>query len=187
MMNTHVAVNKHGIINTPNQPMYKRFSVLVIHAQKRSHKLALARLCKVGGILSSLRRDLGDHPSMRSTWGLPLRVKGRAGRPYPTLDLAPGGVCRADSVTRTAGALLPHRFTLTCARRTSPSAVCSLLHFPAGRPDWPLASTLPCGAPTFLSLSPSFDHRPRPPGPRGTRERPGRRRRGRRRRPGRGP
>jgi hypothetical protein len=27
MMNTHVAVNKHGIINTPNQPMYKRFSV----------------------------------------------------------------------------------------------------------------------------------------------------------------
>src|SRR3954471_4642626 len=31
-----------------------------------------------------------------------------------------------------------------------PSAVCSLWHFPAGRPDWPLASTLPCGAPTFL-------------------------------------
>ena len=31
-----------------------------------------------------------------------------------------------------------------------PSAVCSLWHFPAGHPDWPLASTLPCGAPTFL-------------------------------------
>src|SRR5215210_1299159 len=34
---------------------------------------------------------------------------------------------------------------------TTPSAVCFLWHFPAGHPDWPLASTLPCGAPTFLS------------------------------------
>ena len=31
-----------------------------------------------------------------------------------------------------------------------PSAVCFLWHFPAGHPDWPLASTLPCGVPTFL-------------------------------------
>ena len=31
-----------------------------------------------------------------------------------------------------------------------PSAVCFLWHFPADRSDWPLASTLPCGAPTFL-------------------------------------
>jgi len=36
----------------------------------------------------------------------------------------------------------------------APSAVCSLWHCPAGRPDWPLASTLPCGVPTFLDLSP---------------------------------
>src|SRR3954470_17388922 len=71
---------------------------------------------------------------------------GRAG--HPQFGLAPGGVCRAAPITRDAGALLPHRFTLTCARR--PSAVCSLWHFPAGHPDWPLASTLPCGAPTFL-------------------------------------
>src|SRR5207253_2439425 len=40
-----------------------------------------------------------------------------------------------------------------------PSAVCSLLHFPAGHPDWPLASTLPCGAPTFLDpVLPGRDH-----------------------------
>jgi hypothetical protein len=31
-----------------------------------------------------------------------------------------------------------------------PSAVCSLWHCPAGRPDWPLTSTLPYGVPTFL-------------------------------------
>ena len=74
---------------------------------------------------------------------------GRATR--PTFGLAPGGVYRAVRVTPGAGALLPHRFTLTCSRRTVPSAVCFLWHCPSGRPDWPLAITLPCGAPTFLS------------------------------------
>jgi len=37
----------------------------------------------------------------------------------------------------------------------TPSAVCSLWHFPAGRPDWPLTSTLPCGVPTFLGSYPT--------------------------------
>ena len=73
------------------------------------------------------------------------------------LDLAPGGVCRATRVTPGAGALLPHRFTLTCARRTGPSAVCSLLHCPAGRPDWVLPSTVPCGVRTFLGPIPPHD------------------------------
>ena len=83
--------------------------------------------------------------------GLP----GFSGRAALTLlDLAPGGVCRATRVTPGAGALLPHRFTLTCARRTGPSAVCSLLHCPAGRPDWVLPSTVPCGVRTFLGSRP---------------------------------
>jgi len=49
--------------------------------------------------------------------------------------------------------------------RSPGPAVCFLWHFPAGRPDWPLASTLPCGAPTFLdpvtdteAPTPSRDH-----------------------------
>src|ERR1019366_8629663 len=51
----------------------------------------------------------------------------------------------------------------------TPSAVCSLWHFPAGRPDWPLASTLPCGVPTFLGSFPTGGVAPRlvvprPPG-----------------------
>jgi hypothetical protein len=37
------------------------------------------------------------------------------GPSVPLFDLAPGGVYRADQVTLIAGALLPHRFTLTCA------------------------------------------------------------------------
>jgi len=44
-----------------------------------------------------------------------------------------------------------------------PSAVCFLWHCPAGRPDWPLASTLLYGVPTFLDpiLSNNFPPRGR--------------------------
>src|SRR5690606_12083230 len=73
------------------------------------------------------------------------------GPPASLLGLAPGGVCRAGPVARSAGGLLLHPFTLACARR--PSAVCSLLHFPSGHPAWELPSTLPCGVRTFLGLS----------------------------------
>ncbi len=50
MMNTDVAVNKHGIMITPNQPMYKRFSVEVIHSQKRAHRLEFSRRSKIAVI-----------------------------------------------------------------------------------------------------------------------------------------
>jgi hypothetical protein len=72
--------------------------------------------------------------------------------PMSPLDLAPSGVSQAAPVTWNAGALLPHRFTLPCAARQAwkPSGVYFLLHFPASYLDWPLASTLPFGAPTFL-------------------------------------
>jgi len=113
----------------------------------------------IGGVLST-------GPLRESGWvtihlcGLPGSVSGRAA--LSLFGLAPDGVCLAGQVTPAAGALLPHRFTLTCARSqgAGPSAVCSLWHFPAGRPDWPLASILPCGAPTFLSVETT----PRPPG-----------------------
>ena len=113
----------------------------------------------VGGVLST-------GPLRESGWvtihlcGPPGSVGGRAA--LSLFGLAPDGVCLAGQVAPAAGALLPHRFTLTCARSqgAGPSAVCSLWHFPAGRPDWPLASILPCGAPTFLSVETT----PRPPG-----------------------
>ena len=47
MINTEVAVNKVGIIKTPNQPMYRRFSVLVTQLQKRAQRLVLSRLSKI--------------------------------------------------------------------------------------------------------------------------------------------
>ncbi len=58
----------------------------------------------------------------------------RKGDPCPLLGLAPGGVYRAARVAPDAGALLPHRFTLTCDRSPGPSAVCSLLHLSVRSP-----------------------------------------------------
>jgi hypothetical protein len=70
--------------------------------------------------------------------------------------LAPGGVCLAKPVAWPAGALLPHRFTLTwrCARDESRArclAVCFLLHFPGPCGRWALPTTVSYGARTFLS------------------------------------
>ena len=42
--------------------------------------------------------------------------------PISPLDLAPSGVSLADPVAWTAGALLPHRFTLPCFGQLAPSA-----------------------------------------------------------------
>ena len=99
-----------------------------------------------------------DLPSPAGSSSLPAGI-GRAALkrlrwPFPEgtgrLGLAPGGVYRAAPVTRGAGGLLPHRFTLTPGRRTGREAVCFLWHCPAGHPGLPLTTTLPCGARTFL-------------------------------------
>jgi len=70
----------------------------------------------------------------------------------PLFGLAPCGVCRAAPVTRGAGGLLPHRFTLTAtAGEPDVAAVCFLWHFPSRHRDWVLPSAMPCGVRTFLS------------------------------------
>ena len=68
----------------------------------------------------------------------PAAYPGFIGRAVlPLLGLAPGGVCKATRVTPSAGALLPHRFTLTCA---------------AGEPARHRRSALCC---TFLRVAPT--------------------------------
>jgi hypothetical protein len=52
---------------------------------------------------------------------------------------------------RDAGALLPHRFSFSPARRSEVGEFSFLWHFPSARAAQPLAGTLPCGAPTFLT------------------------------------
>src|SRR5829696_1653867 len=114
----------------------------------------------VSGILWS---SCGDRwPSICAAYpeAAPPSRMGRTGRPYLLLGLAPGGVCRAARVAPDAGALLPHRFTLTCDRSPGPSAVSLCCTDPSGRPDLALASILLCGVPTFLDVTST----PRPPG-----------------------
>src|SRR5262245_2337341 len=93
----------------------------------------------------------------------------------PLFGLAPGGVYLAGTVTRPAGELLPHPFTLTSPARSKPAggvAVWSLWHFPypPGAERWALPTTAPCGVRTFLpGMSPGRNpgagaiiHPPRP-------------------------
>ena len=130
------------------------------HFSQLRGKVTVSR--PVGGILSSSRRSLGGHPSERPTWGsLPLGR--RASNPFPTLGLAPGGVYRAERGHPDAGALLPHRFTLTCVgpeARHCRFPFCGTVLRVA-----PLAvsQTLLCGVPTFLDRS-RLPPAPRPPG-----------------------
>jgi hypothetical protein len=104
-------------------------------------------------------RAAGDHLSRRALARSTRRGSpapcgypgARAGRPR-TLParLAPDGGCRAATVTRRAGGLLPHRFTLTAARAPRRSAFCC-----------PFARSPPPGSRQRPALwSPDF---PRPP------------------------
>ncbi len=66
--------------------------------------------------------------------------------PSRLLGLAPDGGCLAASVTRRAGGLLHHLFTLTDLSRRSLSVALS-----AGRPARVLPGVVPCGVRTFLA------------------------------------
>jgi hypothetical protein len=71
--------------------------------------------------------------------------------PLRLLGLAPGEVCLAAPVTRDAGGLLHRRFTLAgppCRADLGNTFLCGTI--PSGHPAWPLASTVLCGARTFL-------------------------------------
>ena len=80
-------------------------------------------------------------------------VIARATRPLS--GLASGGVCRAPPVTRRA---VRSYSTVSPLPREpcGPGAVCFLWHCPASHLDWPLASTLPCEARTFLRCPTGF-------------------------------
>ena len=98
-----------------------------------------------GSVGAAPKRNAGDHSS-RTYVAVSLKRSTRrqgASSSDLLLDLAPGGVYLASQVTLAAGALLPHRFTLTASSpRDEGVAVCFLWHFPAGYPGWLLATTL---------------------------------------------
>ena len=98
-------------------------------ARRRS---GLERTCKPGSVPRRPRAAGDDHFSRAPVArGLeqPTRKRVRDGRLAPLapedrdfflLGLAPDGVCRARPVTRPAGELLPHRFTLTARAAEAP-------------------------------------------------------------------
>lgn len=58
MMNTDTAVNKVGIIKTPNQPMYNLLFVEVTHSQKRAHSEVDSRLSKIAVIKKLIVKNI---------------------------------------------------------------------------------------------------------------------------------
>ena len=120
-----------------------------------------ARSGPVSRVLSRATISLGRRLLVGSS-NLPGRVTRRTASrrravsstaDFALLGLASGGVCRAEPVTRPAGALLPHRFTLTSSRslaRPRRSAVCFLWHCPGSCERWALPTTVSCEARTFL-------------------------------------
>src|ERR1700704_6355564 len=75
------------------------------------------------------------------------------GQPSPCLTLLPVGFAKPPgsprALVRSYRTVSPLPVLLPPENK-QPSAVCFLWHFPAGHPDWLLASTLPFGVPTFL-------------------------------------
>jgi hypothetical protein len=114
-------------------------------------------MCKPGSVLPRFTGRATDirlgrwlpnasSASYPGVWdGPPLRCRCRPRAPL--LALAPGGVCRAAPVTWSA--VRSYR-TVSPLPAGDPRAVYFLWHFPASHLDWPLASTLPYGARTFL-------------------------------------
>ena len=106
-----------------------------------------------------------DEPAVAIYLGPPLPagscgLPGTIGRATRSLfGLAPGGVWRAAAVTRSAGGLLHHRFTLACAAR---AAIGGLLSVPlsVGSPRLGVTQHRALWSPDF----PRHPKAPRPPG-----------------------
>ena len=103
-------------------------------------------------------------PGSHNGPGRPASPRGRnPATTAPLFGLAPGGVYQARAVTRPAGELLPHRFTLTpTAERSWRFTFCCT--FPSRSPGrWALPTTAPYGVRTFLpKRSPHVAMRRRP-------------------------
>jgi hypothetical protein len=77
-------------------------------------------IISLGRRLPGASSDLpGSHPD-RANPPSPFFPCGQSDDVAPLFGLAPSGVCQAKPVTRPAGELLPHRFTLTPAHRSTP-------------------------------------------------------------------
>ena len=140
----------------PVESLAKECQQVLTNKEKRQRRpvsrvLSPGSVARPGETVISLGRRLPGASSSHTR-------ERHAGRASPTLaseiallfGFAPGGVYRADPVTRAAGELLPHRFTLTAAEPGPAEAVYFLLRYPWPCGRWALPTTPSFGARTFL-------------------------------------
>ena len=126
---------------------------LVVTFPRSSWPLGLGAMVRwpVSGILWV--RAPGDHPSVRPTRGCPGVMPGRTGRSSLCSALLRVGFTEPTTspspLVRSYRTVSPSPVTGS-PKRAGPSAVSLCCTCPSGRPDLALASTLPCGVPTFL-------------------------------------
>ena len=144
---------------------------------------APTRFCLVGALMRASRR--GGRADLYAGFccrrPLPVRrwrpsiLARRCRRAHATYPQARASSPQAPAVRSCSGRGLPsHRSHLRCWWALTPpfhpyqpvprQAVYSLWHCPAGRPGWPLATALLCGARTFLDLPVPQEYRGRPVG-----------------------
>ena len=123
----------------------------------RAHACPVVASRPVRRILCRTLRSGGGHPSRPAVTRRLQRPtrESTGGPPSPCLALLPVGFTEPPGSPR---ALVRSYRTVSPLpvrpANPAPSAVCSLLHCPAGHPDWVLPSTVPCGVRTFLGRSP---------------------------------
>jgi hypothetical protein len=122
--------------------------------------------CKRDSVSEPVARTPGDHPSVRPTRGCPNRSpNGRAVHVLCSALLRVGftePTTSPSSLVRSYRTVSPSPVT-DPPKRAGPSAVSLCCTDPSGRPDLALASTLPCGVPTFLDAAARSTAVTRPP------------------------
>ena len=109
---------------------------------------------------------MGGHPSERPTWGAPSFERPDEQPVSHAWPCSGWGLPSRRGHPRRWCALTAPFHPYLCEPGGPPSAVSFLWHCPAGHPDWPLASTLLCGVPTFLdTVTPHRGHLADSPSP----------------------
>jgi len=147
------SVHANGGASDETFPTRARRFCLQLEEVESAYKPGSVRLAARQSFLSARRHRLAPATYPGTT---------RAALSFPYSVLLRVGFTVPRGVVPARGALLPHRFTLTCAL-LRPSAVCFLLHWPSARAAQALPGTLPYGARTFLdALARDATARPTP-------------------------
>ena len=137
-INNHLSIEKSGSVSRVLCPAF----------EGGRRPFILTNRCR-------LALPYGKRPTRRQSGNISRSYSGRVSG---LLGLAGGGVYPAGTVT--GAAVRSYRTISPLPVPVGTSAVYFLRHFPAGHPGWPLATTVPCPARTFLRLEKEAGDRP---------------------------